>query len=158
MKLKSIVLPILAAFVSCLPVSAAEAGPGHDHGHSHAKKESGPNGGRLLTKIDPHAEFFVTAERKVRITFLDEQSKAVAPGTQVVVVTTGERAAPTVLTFAKEGDALISEAALPAGNDFPTVVQIKLTPEAKVVVERFNLNLSTCSECSKPEYACVCAH
>lgn len=158
MKLKPIALSILTALAVCLPVSTAEAGPGHDHGHSHAKKESGPNGGRLLTKVEPHAEFFVTAERKVQITFLDDHGKAVAPTNQVVTAIAGDRAAPTKLTFVKAGNVLISETALPAGNDFPTVVQIKLTPEATTVVERFNLNMSNCSGCSKPEYACTCAH
>ncbi len=54
--------------------------------------------------------------------------------------------------------ALISDAVLPAGNDFPTVVQIKPTTDAKAAVARFNLNLSICGECERPEYACICGH
>ena len=62
------------------------------------------------------------------------------------------------LTFTKTGNVLLSDAPLPAGNDFPTVVQIKTTPEAKPVYARFNLNTSICGECQNAEYACVCGH
>lgn len=150
MKLKLIILPILVALASVNPAAAAD--------HSHEKKEAGPNGGRLLKAIDPHAEFFVTADRKVQITFLDENDKPVAPGGQIVTVTAGDRTAPTQLTFTKSGNVLVSDVALPAGNDFPTVVQIKLSPDAKTVTEKFNLNMSTCPECKHGEYACICDH
>ncbi len=158
MKLNTIVLPLLAALVICVSVSAEETKAGADHGHAHPKKEAGPNGGRVLTAVTPRAEFFVTAERKVQITFIGEDGKAVAPAGQVVTVTTGDRAKPTKLSFTRVGDTLLSDAALPAGDDLPTVVQIKVTPDAKSVVARFNLNLSLCSGCSKAEYACTCAH
>lgn len=130
---------------------------GDDHGHSHAK-EAGPNQGRLLTAIDPHAEFLVTPERKIRITFLDAANKPTAPAAQTVTVITGERSAPTRLTFVREGDALVSEQPLPAGENLPAVVQIKVTPDEKTAVEKFHVNLSTCPGCQLPEYACTCAH
>ena len=145
MKMKSLVLPILAALALSLPALAAE------------KKVAGPNGGRILTSVDPRAEFFVTPDRKVQITFVGADGKPVAPTEQVVTVTAGDRAAPTKLTFVKTGNALVSNAALPAGNDFPTVVQIKPTPGAKTVTERFNLDLAFCDECKHAEYACTCA-
>ncbi|ATC64861.1 hypothetical protein CMV30_13285 [Nibricoccus aquaticus] len=151
MKIKTIVSSFLALLVLGLTTSIAEA-------HSNEKKIAGPNGGRVLTKVEPHAEFFVTAERKVQITFLGEDGKAIAPAAQVVAVTAGDRAAPTKLSFAKSGDVLISDVALPAGNNFPAVVQIKATPDAKAVAEKFNVNLSQCGECDKAEYACTCAH
>lgn len=155
MKLHRFALPFLAAALAfVLPAFAAE----HTHEHQHEKKVAGPNGGRLITSVEPHAEFFVTKERKVQITFVDDAGKVVAPGAQVVTVTTGERAAPTKLTFAPSGNALLSTAALPAGDDFPTVVQIKATADAKTVNEKFTLDLSTCGECQAPEYACKCAH
>lgn len=125
---------------------------------AHEAVTPGPNGGRLLTNVEPRAEFFVTPERKVQITFVDKAGKAIAPAAQVVTVTAGERSAPVTLTFTKTGDTLLSTATLPAGNDFPTVVQIKPTPESKAAVTRFNLNLSVCGECKNPEYACTCAH
>lgn len=156
MKLRIIALPLVALLALALPVFAADKKADHDH--EHEKKMATPNGGRLLTEIEPHAEFFVMADRKVQITFLGKDGKPVAPAAQVVTVTAGERSAPTKLTFAKSGNALVSNAALPAGNDFPAVVQIKVSPDAKTVTEKFNVNLSKCPECKKAEYACTCAH
>jgi len=156
MKLTTHVLPFLASFALCLPILAANKKTDSDHGHSHAKKEAGPNGGRLLVALEPHAEFLVTADRKVQITFLDRNDKPVAPAEQVVMVTAGQRSSPTKLAFVRSGDVLVSNVALPAGNDFPTVVQIKLTPTAKWVTEKFNLNLSKCPDCANAEYACTC--
>jgi hypothetical protein len=125
---------------------------------AHETITAGPNRGRMLTKINPPAEFLVTAERKVQITFIGADGKPVAPADQVVTVTTGNRAAPTRLTFTKTGNSLLSDGVLPEGNGFPTVVQIKATPEAKASVARFNLNTATCPGCKNAEYACTCGH
>lgn len=118
---------------------------------------AGPNGGRIL-KTEPRAEFFITKERKVQITFLDAANKPVAPAEQVVTVTAGERASPVTMKFAKAGagPALVSDVALPAGNDVPAVIQIKASAAAKTTTDRFNVDLSICGECKKAEYACVC--
>lgn len=159
MNIKSLLLPLIAALALSLPVSAADKKK-HDHDHDHAKEKkiTAPNGGRIITAVEPHAEFLVTKDRKVQITFLGEDGKAIVPVGQVVTVTAGERSSPTKLTFAKSGNVLVSDAALPAGNDFPTVVQIKATADAKAVTEKFNLNLSNCPACKFAEYACTCAH
>lgn len=157
MNIKSLILPFIAALALSLPVSAADKKKGdHDHDHAKEKKIIAPNGGRIITAVEPHAEFLVTKDRKVQITFLGEDGKAIAPASQVVTVTAGERSSPTKLTFAKSGNMLVSDGVLPAGNDFPTVVQIKATPDAKAVTEKFNLNLSKCPTCSFAEYACTC--
>lgn len=147
-------LAFTAALLTSMTLQAADDG----HGHSHAKKEAGPNGGRLITTIEPHAEFYLMPDRKVQITFVGNEGKAIAPAEQVVNVTTGERSAPVKMTFAKVGEVLLSEQSVPEGNNFPVVVQIKATPDAKTVVERFTLNLSNCPECKMAEYACVCDH
>jgi hypothetical protein len=129
------------------------------HGHSHATKLIGPNQGRILTELEPHAEFFVTAERKVRLTFLDDSGAPVAPSADfVATLITGERAAPTTLSFAAEGDTLISTAALPEGQNLPVFLRVKTTPDAATLTIRFQLNLAACPECARPEYACTCAH
>lgn len=133
-----------------LPVAAA------DEHHHHAK--AGPTGGRLLTKVEPHVEFFVNKDNKVEIRFVDEDNKVVAPAKQIVTVTLGDRRKPTKLAFTQDGDKLISNAPVPEGNNHPTVVQIKVDPKAKVVTERFNLNLSDCPTCEHREYACICEH
>lgn len=155
MKLKSIVLPFLACLTFGLSVVTAQA---HDHSKPAAKKVAGPNGGRILSGPEPRAEFYVTADRKVQITFLDADGKPIAPAEQIVTVTAGDRSAPTKLTFAKSGNVLISDVTLPAGDEVPTVVQITPTSEAKTVTEKFNVNLSTCPGCNLAEYACTCGH
>ena len=125
--------------------------------HDHATK-AGPTGGRLITEVEPHVEFFVNKDKKVEIRFINDDNKVVAPGEQVISVTLGERSAPTKLSFAKEGDKLISDKAIPEGNDLPTVVQIRAKEGAKAVNEKFNLNLEQCPTCKNKEYACTCAH
>ena len=127
-------------------------------GDSHEKKEAGPNGGRLITSVEPHVEFFVTEDKKVQISFVDVKGNVVAPVEQIVEVTTGERRAPVKLTFEKKDSVWLSEQTLPEGDRLPTVVQIRQTPDSKTVVERFNLDLAHCSECNLKEYACTCAH
>lgn len=130
----------------------------HKDGDHEAKKIAGPNGGRVLTGVEPHLEFFVTENRTVKITAVDDAGKAVALGEQSVTVTGGSRSNPTRMSFTKDGDSLVSDKAFPEGNNLPVVVQIKAKPDAKTVIEKFSLNLSDCSGCKHPEYACTCAH
>ena len=137
-----------------ITVNAAEKDE-HDHDHD---AKAGPTGGKLITEVEPHAEFFVNKENKVEIRFVDDDMKVVAPGEQVVTVTLGKRTAPTKLSFTLDGDKLISDQAIPEGNNHPTVVQIKTSPEAKSVTEKFTLNLALCPECKFKEYACTCDH
>jgi hypothetical protein len=142
------------------PVAAiASAGHDHAHGHSHAPKITGPNKGRVLTEIEPHAELFVTTERKLRLTFIDDAGKPVAPpaGANVTVVT-GDRASPTMLSFAADANTLLSTAALPQGDNLPVIVRIKTGADTKAVTIRVQLNLANCGGCDRPEYACICGH
>jgi hypothetical protein len=132
------------------------AAPLATFGHENAV--GGPNGGRLLTKLEPHAELLVREDRRVQVIFLDEQDKPVPVANQTVTVTTGSRLSPTTLAFERSGDALVSTRPLPEGNNLPAVVQIRVTPDAAPVVERFTLNLATCPDCSRHEYACICDH
>ncbi len=130
----------------------------HDHDHDHDKIIAGPNGGRVLTGVEPHLEFYVTDERMIKITALNDDNKAVAIGEQSVKVVAGDRRKPTRLKFEKKGDFLISDGKLPEGNDFPVVIQIKPTKRGKSVNEKFNLNLEDCPTCDNKEYACTCDH
>ncbi|MDQ8190232.1 hypothetical protein [Roseibacillus persicicus] len=173
MKPKSI-LPIAVSAITLFatPFAFAEEHDhkGHDHkehtehkdhddheGHDHGKL-AGPNGGRILTDTEPHLEFFVTKDRKVKITVVDDHGKALPLGKQSVDVIAGDRKNPIVMKFTKEGDSLVSDKAFPEGNDFPVVVSIKTTPDAKKVRSKFNLNLADCPSCDYLEYACTCAH
>jgi len=145
------ILPLAIAILGSLTLHAGE-------NHSHDQQVAGPNGGRLLTAVEPHAEFLVTAERKVQITFLSDDLKPIAPSGQIVTVTTGERSAPVKMTFTRINDALVSEQSIPEGKTFPAVVQIKTSPDAKTAVQKFTLNLANCPDCKLAEYACVCPH
>jgi hypothetical protein len=126
--------------------------------HDHSKTKNGPSGGRLITAVEPHVEFFVNKDKKVEIRFVDDDNKVVAPAAQEISVTLGERTKPTKLTFTKDGDKLVSDKAVPAGNDYPTVVQIREKKGAKPVNEKFNLNMKKCETCDFAEYACTCDH
>jgi hypothetical protein len=123
-----------------------------------AEKIKAPNGGRIIDGVTPHAEFLISADKKVEVRFLDDTGKVIAPAAQVVTVTMGERSAPTKLAFTLDGDKLVSDKTIPEGKDLPVVLQIKTTPDAKSVSEKFSLNMVKCPECTHPEYACSCDH
>jgi len=122
------------------------------------KKIAGPNGGRILDSVTPHVEFHVNAERKVQFTFLDAHNQPIAPNAQSIIVTTGSRSAPITLNFIRQGDLLVADAPLPEGHRFPAVIQIKPTPDAAPVTEKFTIDLATCSDCGHYEHACTCGH
>ncbi len=149
--MKSTSLALLIAFALALPVFVAGA-------HERGKIKAGPNGGRVLTGVKPNLEFYVTPDRTVQLTALDDTLKPVALGTQSVTAVAGDRNQPTKLNFTAKDGKLVSDGKLPEGNDFPVVVQIKAAPDAKAVNEKFNLNLSKCPTCGNAEYACVCSH
>jgi hypothetical protein len=152
--MKKLTTATLLALAVAFSVNAAEEKK-HDHDH---EIKAGPTGGKLITEVEPHVEFFVNKDNKVEIRFIDDDMKVVAPGEQVISVTLGDRSAPTKLTFTKEGNMLISDKTIPEGENLPTVVQIKTTADAKAVTEKFNLNLEQCPTCKNKEYACTCAH
>ncbi len=129
-----------------------------EHAHEHAKKEAGPNGGRIVTATTPHFEFFVMDGGKVKITFLGEDGKAIALKDQSVTAVGGDRAKPTKLAFAKDGESLVSDKPLPEGKEIPIVLMVKTDKDAKTVTEKFNVNLAECPTCKFKEYACVCEH
>jgi len=132
--------------------------PSVGHEGDHEKVQAGPNGGRILHGVEPHLEFLVTEDRKVRITAVDDENEAIPIAAQSVRVIGGDRTNPTRLSFEKEGDVLVSDSTVPEGENFPVVVQIKPTPDAKTVLEKFQVNLEDCPTCEYREYACVCDH
>ena len=133
-------------------ISTASAADGHDH----ARKVAGPNGGLVVTAVEPHCELLVTPQRKLRITFLGDDNKPAALKDQSVTASGGDRAKPTKFTFVKDGGSLLSEQALPAGDAIPLILQIKTVPDAKAVAKRVILNLASCRGCKLAEYACTC--
>jgi len=125
---------------------------------AHAAEIKAPNGGRIIEAVTPHAEFLVTADKKIEIRFLNDAGKVVAPGGQVVAVVMGDRSAPTKLAFAKDGGKLVSDKVIPEGKELPVVLQIRAKEGEKATTVKFNLNLANCPTCEHAEYACVCKH
>jgi hypothetical protein len=123
----------------------------------HAEKiVAGPKGGRLLESEPLKAEFFVTAERKVEITFYDAALKPVDAGAQVVMVTAEPAAGKVKLDLEKTATGFVSKEALPAGEPYRVVVQTRASADAKPKNFRVDLNLEMCEGCQKKEYACTC--
>lgn len=164
MKNKTHLKLLLAGALTLFTASSAIAGSEHDHGHQGEADHSdhgevtAPNGGRMIESVDPHLEFFVTEDRHVQITFVDHDGKVVPVTDQSVSLIGGDRSNPTKVEFKKVEGRLVSTEALPAMAKMPIVLQVKASPDAKTIRERFFLNMSECSSCDHKEYACVCAH
>jgi hypothetical protein len=151
--MKSIALKLLTTLALAVPAFAADKPD-----HKHEKAAAGPNGGKVITAVEPHLEFYVTKDRKVEITALTDDLKPAKLSGQVIAVTAGDRSKPTKLEFKEDGGKLVSSNTLPDGNDFPVSVSIKADAKAKAVYEKFNLNLEKCPTCKHQEYACTCEH
>ncbi len=124
---------------------------------AHAEKITpGPKGGRLLENETPRAEFFVEKDKTMTITFYDKDLKPVSPGEQVVTVIAEAKSGKVKIEFEKKGDALVSKAPLPEGNDYSVVVQLRATAGAKPQNFRIKYNMTPCGKCKRPEYACIC--
>jgi hypothetical protein len=144
MKLKSLLI-VVAALGSGASLTAAE------------KIVGGPKGGRLLDVDGQKAEFFVTNDKKVEITFYDAALKPVAPGQQVVAVTAEPKSGRTKVDLEKTATGYISRGSLPEGAPYRVVVQMRPKPDARPQNFRVDLNLAKCGECSRAEYACTCS-
>lgn len=144
MKIKSLFFASVAFYcaVSCL---AAE------------KIVGGPKGGRLLDVDGQKAEFFVTADKKVEITFYDAALKPVAPGEHVVAVTAEPQSGRTKLELEATPTGFVSRDPLPGGAPYRVVVQMRAKPDTRPQNFRVDLNLAVCGGCSRPEYACTCS-
>lgn len=146
----------LAALISLASAADENAKGKHDHDHDH--KMAGPNGGKILHEVDPHAELLVTKDRKLQLTFVNHDGKPIKLGGQSASGICGKRTSPTRLKFAEKGNSLVSDKAIPKGMLIPTVLQVKMGKDAKTKIIRLNLNLEDCPTCDYLEYACTCDH
>jgi hypothetical protein len=149
--MKRILNLILAA--ALFGIMAASAQDKHDH-----KAVAGPKGGKIVELEKLHAEFFVLADKKVSITFYDEAMKPLAPAGQEIKVIAEAKAGKATLEFEKSGDAFVSKSALPEGDGYRVVLQIKTDATAKSQNFRIDYNPTICGGCKLAEYACACAH
>ena len=123
---------------------------------SHDKPIPGPKGGKIVEAPGGHAEFFVQPDRKVSVTFYGEEMNPTAPADQVVTVIAEAPAGREKLDFEQSGDAFVSTTALPEGEGYRIVLQIKPTADAKPQNTRIDYHTEVCGECNRPEYACIC--
>ena len=152
MNTKLRIVTVMAALLGALALPAL-AQDKHEH-----KLKPTPKGGRLLEKTEPHAEFVVEKDRTVTINFYNEEMKAVPVAEQAVTVTADAKEGKQKIEFEKKGDSLVSKTKLPEGEDYNLVVQFRQTASAKPQNFRFKLDLASCAECKRAEYACVCEH
>lgn len=151
-------MPRLALFACCALLLTGLA-PAEDDPHAHHDHLAGPNGGRILHELDPHAEVFVTKDRHLRLSLLDGSlTKAVAPGSASAKAICGTKEKPVRMTFAVDGDSLLSDQPLPAGDQLAAVIQIKTSEEAATITVKLQLDLRPCPSCESLEYACLCDH
>ena len=154
------ILTVAAALCAGLAFTATAAEKPEKEGDKHErahKNQGGPNGGRLL-ETEPHAEFFVEKDRSVTIRFFSDALKPVAAAEQTVTVLAEAKDGKTKVEFEKAGEALKSKTKLPEGDGYNLVVQVRAKADAKPQNFRFKLDLATCAECKRAEYACICEH
>lgn len=91
----------------------------------------------MLLKASPDIEFKVTEGRKVELYAINIKNEIVPMEKQEVKVTAGPRSKPVHMTFTKDGDKLVSDVALPEGDDIPVVLEIIVKPGGPTLVEKF---------------------
>lgn len=121
-----------------------------------AKPIPGPKGGRILTTEAPHAEFFVEQDRKVVVSFYDQALQPVALSGRTVSATAEAKSGKKTLEFVDQNGALVSKTALPEGDNYTVVVQIRDTANARPKNYRVLFHDEICGECQRAEYACTC--
>ena len=162
-------LPLAVALLAVAALTACKkdehAGhnhaPGEKHGDAKAKAAkplAGPKGGKLLDNAAPRAEFLIGADNRVTVSFYDAQLKPVPASGQVVAVTAEPKAGKVALTMEAKDGAFVSKEALPAGEGYPLVLQLKATADATPQNFRLTYDLSNCGGCKLKEYACTCDH
>ena len=120
------------------------------------KVTAGAKGGRLLENESPRAEFFVEKNRAVTLTFYGKNMKPVAVADQSATAIAEMKDGKKKIDFEKKGDVLVSKSALPEGNGYNVVLQLKQSADAKPKNFRIPLNTSVCGKCHHAEYAFTC--
>lgn len=148
--MKTLLTALLALLVL---TSAAIAADGHDHG----KIIPGPKGGRIVEIEGGHAELLVQPDRKVAVIFYGDDMNAVNPAEQIVIVVAEAPAGKEKIEFEKTADQFVSRTALPEGDGYRIVLQIRGAEGAKAQNFRIDYHTETCGKCNRAEYACICA-
>lgn len=120
------------------------------------KAVAGPKGGKMLDNDKPRAEFFVDKDRKVVITFYDDEMKPVAASDQNGVVWAEPKEGRVRLTLQKKDGALVTDKPLPSGDPYNVVVRLATSANAKPQSFKIRFDTSICKGCKLVEYACTC--
>lgn len=142
--MKKLVTALALTLVCCVGSALAE------------KIVGGPKGGRLLEADGYRAEFFVEKDRTVNVTFYDASLKKLPVTTESVTAIAEAPSGKKTLEFTKQNDELVSKEPLPEGEGYNVVVRIKPTEGDSPKNFRIPLELHTCGECGRAEYACTC--
>lgn len=137
-------LILLIAALGLLPLHANET-------------PAAPKGGKLFPLESGYLEFFVNADHRGEIVIYDGGLKPMPTGDQDVTVTAGTREKQEKLAV-ENGDAMWTTAALPAGDGYFVILQLKANAEDTPKTLRLRYLEETCSGCNLPEYACTCEH
>jgi hypothetical protein len=125
---------------------------------AHERMTVGPGDGRfayLDSTTTPGAEFNVK-DGTLHLTLLDKDLKPIPPTEQTVTITAGEKGAAQKLTVTKEGNDFV--AALPKGEDYWCIFQLKETKGAKSITFRVHYLAEICADCNKAEWRCTCGN
>ena len=124
--------------------------------HAVADVVAGPQGGRLLA-TDPHpVEFLVTPDRHAELIFYTADQTPTGAGETQVSLITEPASGRTTLDLAPTAHGFRSVMPLPEATPYRVVVQVRTAPGAPPRNFRIDLNLQTCGECQRAEYACTC--
>jgi len=116
----------------------------------------GPNGGRLVEfSKDRSLRGEVTLVKgQFRVALLGADLKPVAIQDQVLVVTGGERRKPQKPEVRLEGGHFVFAAL--NGTEYPLVLQLRPTKDARPITAKFTYDAAICSACKQAEWLCKC--
>lgn len=129
-----------------------------EDGHQHGKPLPGPNGGRIIEAAGIHAEFLVRPDRKVIVAFFTEDMKPLPPGGNMISAVAEAVSGKVILDFEKTAEGFVSTTALPEGDGYRVVLQIKSDAGARPQNIRIDYVSKLCGGCKLAEYACTCDH
>lgn len=129
--------------------------PGKETEKPHEASKGQPHGGMLIELDTVQLEFLLEPDSKARIYAYDLQGKAFAPANaEIRLMIQGKDSALPAIVLRQDGQSFAANA--PA----------QIPEEAKVLVSflqgsttnhfRFDLALSQCPGCKRPEYRCAC--
>ncbi len=119
---------------------------------------TGPRKGAVLEFTGGKVEFFITKERKVSLGFLDASLKPMPLQTVEIKLSAEPKSGAVTMELEPKAEFLESKTALPEGEGYTIVVQIKADQTDKLINHRITMNTHFCEGCQGPEYACTCDH